>query len=146
MRTNDRTFDAAAFLRRAGADTASVRKFMQSGIDQTVAKYSILQGARLYRTVAVASPDGTQDRIVAAQAADELLNVAGVEASMVLYPTDNGGVFISARSMGEVNVQLIMEKLGGGGNKAVAAAQIDDIGPKQAAEALYAAIDDYFDS
>ena len=146
MRTNDRTFDAAAFLRRAGADTASVRKFMQSGIDQTVAKYSILQGARLYRTVAVASPDGPQDRIVAAQAADELLNVAGVEASMVLYPTDNGGVFISARSMGEVNVQLIMEKLGGGGNKAVAAAQIDDIGPKQAAEALYAAIDDYFDS
>ena len=91
-------------------------------------------------------PETTQNRIVAAQAADELLNVAGVDASMVMYPTEDGGVFVSARSIGEVNVQLIMEKLGGGGNRAAAAAQISDTGLKDAVARLFAAIDEYIDS
>ena len=146
LRTGDRTFDAAAYLRRAGADTVAVKKLLQNGMEQTVAKYKILQSARLYRGMAVAVPETTQNRIVAAQAADELLNVAGVDASMVMYPTEDGGVFVSARSIGEVNVQLIMEKLGGGGNRAAAAAQISDTGLKDAVARLFAAIDEYIDS
>lgn len=146
MRTGDRTFDAAAYLRRAGADTVSVKKLLQNGMEQTVAKYKILQSAGLYRNVAVAVPDTPQNRIVAAQAADELLNVAGVDASMVMYPTEEGGVFVSARSIGDVNVQLIMEKLGGGGNRASAAAQIDGMSLNEAVSRLYAAIDEYIDS
>lgn len=146
IRTGDRTFDAAAYLRRAGADTVAVKKLMQNGMEQTVAKYKILQRAQLYRSMAVAVPETPQNRIVAAQAADELLNVAGVDASMVMYPTEDGGVFVSARSIGDVNVQLIMEKLGGGGNRAAAAAQINGLTLKQAVEKLYAAIDEYIDS
>lgn len=146
LRTNYRTFDAAAFLRRAGADTVDVKKLMQSGLEQTVEKYKILQGARLYRSMAVAIPDKPHNRVVAAQAADELLNVAGVEASMVMYPTDDGGVFVSARSIGDVNVQLIMERLGGGGNRAAAAARLSDISLQDAAKKLFAAIDEYMDS
>ena len=115
-------------------------------MEQTVAKYKILQRAQLYRSMAVAVPETPQNRIVAAQAADELLNVAGVDASMVMYPTEDGGVFVSARSIGDVNVQLIMEKLGGGGNRAAAAAQINGLTLKQAVEKLYAAIDEYIDS
>ena len=146
LRTNDRTFDAAAFLRRAGADTAEVKKLMQSDIDQTVARYRIMQNAKLYRTVAIATPETPQNRTVAAQAADELLNVAGVGASMVMYPLSDGSVFVSARSIGDVNVQMIMEKLGGGGNKAAAAAQMSGIKLPQAVIKLYAAIDDYLDN
>ncbi len=146
MRTGDRTFDAAAYLRRCGADTVAVKKLMQNGMEQTVEKYKILQRAQLYRNVAIAVPETPQSRIVAAQAADELLNVAGVDASMVMYPTDDGGVFVSARSIGDVNVQLIMEKLGGGGNRAAAAAQINGLTLKQATEKMYAAIDEYIDS
>ena len=146
LRTNYRTFDAAAFLRRAGADTVDVKRLMQSGLEQTVEKYKILQCARLYRSVAVAIPDRPHNRVVAAQAADELLNVAGVDATMVMYPTEEGGVFVSARSIGNVNVQLIMEKLGGGGNRSAAAAQLDDINLQAAAEKLFAAIDEYMDS
>ena len=119
---------------------------MQSGLEQTVERYKILQGARLYRSMAVAIPDKQHNRVVAAQAADELLNVAGVEASMVMYPTDDGGVFVSARSIGDVNVQLIMERLGGGGNRAAAAAQLSDISLQDAAKKLFAAIDEYMDS
>lgn len=145
LRTGERTFDAAAFLRRAGADTVEVKKLMQSGIDQTVAKYRILQDARTYRSVAIAMPETPQDRIVAAQAADELLNVAGVEASMVMYPIDDG-VSVSARAIGDVNVQMIMEKLGGGGNRNSAAAQIKGVGLREGVAMLIKAIDEYMDS
>ena len=145
MRTGERTFDAAAFLRRAGADTIEVKKLMQSGIEQTVAKYKILQNARTYRSVAIAMPESAQDRIVAAQAADELLNVAGVEASMVMYP-DGDGVSVSARAIGDVNVQMIMEKLGGGGNRNAAAAQIKGVSLRDGVSMLIKAIDEYMDS
>lgn len=146
IRTGDRTFDAAAYLRRAGADTVAVKKLLQNGMEETVAKYKILQSARLYRGLAVAVPENPQNRIVAAQAADELLNVAGVDASMVMYPTEDGGVFVSARSIGDVNVQLIMEKLGGGGNRAAAAAQLSDLSIAEAEQKMLRAIDEYIDS
>ena len=145
LRTGERTFDAAAFLRRTGADTTEVKKLLQTDMKHTVEKYSILQSARLYRNIAVAAPQTPQDRIVAAQAADELLNVSGVDASMVVYPTDSG-VFISARSIGDLNVQMIMEKLGGGGNRNAAAAQLDGLELNAAVDKLYAAVDEYLDS
>ncbi len=145
LRTGERTFDAAAFLRRTGADTSEVKKLLQMDLDHTVEKYKILQSARLYRSIAVAAPEEAQDRVVAAQAADELLNVSGVDASMVIYPTQTG-VFISARSIGDVNVQMIMEKLGGGGNRNAAAAQLEGMSLPEAVDKLYAAVDEYMDS
>ena len=146
IRTGERTFEAAAFLRRAGADTAEAKKLLQSGLEQSVAKYKILQNTKLYRGTAIAVYDKAQNRIVAAQAADELLNIAGVETSMVMFPNEDGGVFVSARSIGDINVQLIMEKLGGGGTRSAAAALIEDMNIKEAESKLYAAIDEYIDS
>jgi c-di-AMP phosphodiesterase-like protein len=146
IRTGERTFEAAAFLRRMGADTAEVKKLLQNDMDQTVARYKILQNAKLYRgNIAVAVPEEQQDRIVAAQAADELLNISDVEVSFVVCPTEDGGANISARSIGDVNVQMIMEKLGGGGNRSAAAAQMKDISLRDAVNKLFEAIDEYLD-
>ena len=105
-----------------------------------------MQSAKLYRSVAIAAPGEPQNRIVVAQAADELLNISGVEASIVIAPDFKGTVYISARSIGDLNVQLIMEKLGGGGNRSAAAAQFKDSDVKTVLEKVYAAIDDYIDA
>lgn len=143
VRTGERTFEAAAFLRRAGADTSEVKKLLQTDMEHTVARYKILQTASIYRAdIAIAAPTEPQDRIVAAQAADELLNIAGVTASMVIYPMGDGDVFISARSIGELNVQLVMEALGGGGSRSSAAVQLHDVSVAQAVQMARKAIDD----
>ena len=144
IRTGERTFDAAARLRRTGADTAEVKKLLQTDMEDAIAKYKIMQSAQLYRKVAVAAPKEPQTRVVAAQAADELLNISGVEASIVVARDGKGRTFASARSIGELNVQLIMERLGGGGNRSAAAAQFDDCDVKEAVKRVYAAIDEYF--
>ena len=146
MRTGERTFDAAAFLNRAGADTITVKKILQNDMDDTVARYMILQKVRRYRdNIAIAVVEEPQDRIVAAQAADEMLNITGIQASIVIYPTEDGGVIISARSIGDVNVQLILEEFGGGGNKSAAGVQLDKISLRDAVNRLFAAIDNYLD-
>ena len=145
IRTGERTFDAAAYLRRAGADTTDVKRLLQTDMADTVARYKIMQSAELYRKVAIAAPRAPQDRIVAAQAADELLNISGVDASIVVAPDGKGGVFASARSIGELNVQIIMEKLGGGGNRSAAAAQFAGCDLETAVKKVYAAIDEYLD-
>ncbi|MEF9970905.1 MAG: DHH family phosphoesterase [Oscillospiraceae bacterium] len=145
MRTGERTFDAAAFLRRAGADTTAVKKLLQNGLDDTVARYKILQQVKRYRdNIAIAVIEEPQDRIVAAQAADEMLNIIGIQASLVIYPTVSGGVIVSARSIGDVNVQVLLEELGGGGNKSAAGLQMENITLREAVNKLFAAIDDYF--
>lgn len=145
MRTGGRTFEAAAFLRRAGADTAEVKKLFQNDLEGTIAKYAIIQNAKLYREkIAIAVVDHTVGRIVAAQAADELLNIIGIDTSFVLYP-DGERVIISARSMGDTNVQVILEKLGGGGNAAAAGGQISGKSLSQVATALPQAIDQYLE-
>ena len=146
IRTGERTFDAASYLRSAGADTTNVKKLLQTDIGDTVARYKIMQSAVLYRKVAIAAPDSPQNRIVAAQAADEMLNISGVDASVVIAPDGSGGVFASARSIGELNVQILMEKLGGGGNRSAAAMQMADTSVEDATKKVYAAIDDYFDT
>ena len=145
LRTGERTFDAAAWLRRAGADTIYVKKLLQNDMADTVARYKIMQNAELYRKVALAVPDEPQSRIVAAQAADELLNISGVEASVVIALDEKGSVFASARSIGEINVQILMEKLGGGGNRSAAAAQFEDTDLEEAAARVRMAIDEYLD-
>lgn len=144
IRTGERTFDAAAFLRRLGADTSDVKKLLQSDMEHTVARYKILQSAMVYRgNIAIAVQETEQDRVVAAQAADELLNISGIEASIVAYATKDGGVVISARSIGDVNVQLILEKLGGGGNKGAAGAQVSNMSLREAVNTICASIDEY---
>ncbi len=146
IRTGERTFDAAAYLRRCGADTVEVKRMMQRDMGDAVAKYRIMQGAELYRGVALAAAEETQNRVVVATAADELLNIAGVNASVVLAQDEKGMVFASARSIGDMNVQILMEKLGGGGNRSAAAAQFGDIGMTEAARRVCDAIDEYLDN
>ena len=144
MRTGERTFDAAAFLRRLGAEPASIKRLMQTDYDSTVTRYYILERAKIYRSnICIASVDRTVDRVTASQAADELLNISGVEASVVLYPMEDGGIYLSARSIGSINVQVLMEKLGGGGNMSAAAAQLPDRTTEEADVLLKAAIDEY---
>ncbi|MBQ8074824.1 MAG: DHH family phosphoesterase [Oscillospiraceae bacterium] len=143
IRTGERTFDAGAYLRRAGADTAEVKKLLQSDLEDTLAKYRILQGAQIYKGVAIAVPSEVTGRIIAAKAADELLNISGVEASIVIAPAPGGGCIASARSIGEMNMQIIMEKLGGGGNRSAAAAQLKDVDAPAARDMVLKAIDEY---
>jgi len=143
LRTGSRTFEAAAFLRRAGANTTDVKRMMQSDFDGTVARYDVVRQAELYRDgLVIAAPQQTVDRVIGAIAADELLNIAGVRASFVLYPVLDG-VVISARSIGDVNVQFILEKLGGGGNRNTAGAQVRERTHPEVMEQLKAALDAY---
>ncbi len=145
IRTGERSFDAAAFLRRCGADTAEVKKLLQSDYDSTIARYTILQKAFLYRPdLCVSIMDEPVGRVMAAQAADDMLNISGVEASVVMFPNGEGGVNVSARSIGSMNMQVLLEKLGGGGNKSAAGAQMKNITVAEARDKLTAAIDEYF--
>ena len=145
IRTGERTFDAAAYLRRCGADTTYVKRLLQNDMEDTVARYRIMQNAELYRNIAIAAPEETQNRVVAAQAADELLNISGVEASIVISPDGKGNIYASARSIGEINVQILMEKLGGGGNRSAAAAQFEETDLETVVARVRAAIDEYLD-
>ena len=143
LRTGGRTFDAAAFLRRAGADTTDVKRLLQSDMSTALARYSIVQKAKVYKAgIAIAASETAQNRIIAAQAADELLNISGIQASFVVFP-EGETTNISARSIGDVNVQVIVEKLGGGGNRSTAGAQIKGQSVRDVTKALIAAIDTY---
>ena len=145
VRTGERTFDAAALLRRMGADTVEVKKLLQNDFQDTMAKYQIIRSARLYRQeIAIAALNTGTSRVLAAQAADELLNISGISASFVLYP-DGDTVYVSARSIGDANVQIILEPLGGGGNTATAGAQLKDTTVKEALDRLVASIDKFFE-
>ena len=147
VRSGERTFEAAAFLKRLGADTIEVKKLLQSDFATTVARYKIIQSAVPYRDeIAIVAMDHPITRPLAAKAADELLNITGFQASFVLYPDGEDRVVISARSIGEANVQVILEKLGGGGNAATAGAQIKDATMAQVLERLKKSIDNYYDN
>lgn len=145
VRTGERTFEAAAVLRRLGADTTEVKKLLQNDFQGTMAKYQIIKSSRLYRQeIAIAALNTTTTRVLAAQAADELLNISGITASFVLYP-DEDQVIISARSIGSANVQMILEPLGGGGNAATAGAQIKDTTVKDTLDRLVESIDKFYE-
>ena len=145
VRTGERTFEAAAYLRQLGADTVEVKMLLQNDFQDTMAKYQIIKSARLYRQeMAIAALNSGTTRALAAQAADELLNISGITASFVLYP-DGDTVIISARSIGSANVQMILEPLGGGGNTATAGAQIKGSNVKDTLDALVASIDKFYE-
>ncbi|QEY34314.1 DHH family phosphoesterase [Caproiciproducens galactitolivorans] len=143
LKTGVRTFEAAAYLRRRGADTVEVKRMFSDTIDTYKAKYQIVSGAEILNECAIASADREfpDIRITSAQAADELLSIQGVNASFVLFPTGNV-VNVSARSLGEINVQLIMEALGGGGHLTMAGAQLSGMTVQQAREKLISVIQD----
>ncbi len=145
VRTGERTFEAAALLRQWGADTVEVKKLLQSDFQDTMAKYQIIKSSRLYRQeIAIAALNTATSRTLAAQAADELLDISGITASFVLYP-DGDTVYVSARSIGQANVQIILEPLGGGGNTATAGAQIRNCTVKEALDRLVASIDSFYE-
>ena len=145
VRTGERTFEAAASLRRLGADTTEVKLLLQNDFQDTMTKYQIIKSSRLYRQeIAVAALNTPTNRILAAQAADELLNISGITASFVLYPEEDQ-VIISARSIGSANVQMILEPLGGGGNTATAGAQVKNADVKEVLDRLIESIDRFYE-
>ena len=145
VRTGERTFEAAAVLRRLGADPVDVKMLLQNDFRDTMEKYQIIKSAVLYKQeIAIAPLTTTTSRVLAAQAADEILNISGITASFVLYP-DGEQVIISARSIGSANVQMILEPLGGGGNTATAGAQMKNVTVKEALDQLVASIDRFYE-
>ena len=146
LRTGGRTFEAAAFLRRAGADTTDVQRLFQNKLEEMVSRYDIIRRAEMYRddiAVSVVPQDGV-DRVAAAQASDELLGLQGVKASFVIYPNGED-VLMSARSLGDINVQVILEALGGGGNSTTAGGRISGSDVETVRQRLLEAIDHYFE-
>ena len=145
LRTSQRTFEAAGFLRDNGADTVEVRKLFSIDADMASLKNEIISESKIHNGFMVGSTlsDNKNLRIVTSSAADEMLNIEGVKASFVLSKIGVGKIQISARSLGEENVQLIMEKLGGGGHSTMAAAQIKGANIEQAKQMLLDAIDEY---
>lgn len=146
MKAGVRTFEAAAYLRRLGADTVEVKRLFAGSMDLCRLKGDIVASAQLYGRAAIstARPDGREGRVASAQAADELLSIKGVDASFVLFP-DGGGISVSARSLGDFNVQLVMESLGGGGHLTMAGAQLQELSMEQALGRVKEAIDHYLD-
>lgn len=128
-KTGVRTFEAAAFLRRNGADVTRVRKLFRDDAAEYKAKADAVSQAEIYRNYYAISvctgEDVASPTVVGAQAANELLNIKGIRASFILTPY-NGMIYISARSIDEVNVQVIMERMGGGGHLNIAGAQIEN--------------------
>ncbi len=144
LRAGVRTFEAAAYLRSRGASTVESKKLFSNDMDIFRSRNAIIDEAETYRECALSiAPEGIENiRLVTSQAADEMLNIEGVKASFVLYYNVDG-VNISARSYGEMNVQLIMEALGGGGHQTMSACQIADIDMDNALIKLKGAIDEY---
>ena len=144
LRTGGRTFEAAAFLRRAGADMSEVRRYFQSDLPSAVQRHDIIRNAEVYHgDIAIAQAQNQVSRVTASKAADDMLTLQGIQASIVLYGAGDG-VAMSARSLGEINVQVIVEQLGGGGNSESAGGYIPNTDMDTVHERLCAAIDKYF--
>lgn len=147
IKTGVRTFEAAAFLRRQGADTVEVKKLFSSSMHSYQDRVRLVASAEVYKRCAIVATDEPIEeiKIVAPQAADELLMITDVDASFVMYEY-NKGVSLSARSLGKMNVQMVMETLGGGGHQTMAGAQIENITIDAARTLLIEAIDKYNES
>lgn len=152
MRTGEATFEAAARLRKFGADTVLVKKLFATPMKSRLRKSKVVAGAEMYRGFAISVVEESFEdiRIVCSQAADEMLNISGVDASVTVYPIDNGWSY-SARSLGKINVQVLMENIGnkkddGGGHLTMAGAQLYNITKDEAVQKLHEAIDSYYDN
>lgn len=146
FQTGVRTFEAASFLRRAGADTTSVRQLFQDDINTFIAKAEVVKEAKVIDdriAISKLRKDSKDSVLIAAEAANDLLNINGIMASFVLAVSD-GRIHISGRSLGDISVQLILEKLGGGGHLSVAGAQLENVDIDEAEEVLKEAIREYF--
>lgn len=145
MNAGVRTFEASAFLRSKGADPIQVKKLFSGSVGAYKQRANIVATAELYENTAIAVniENDENTRLATAQAADELLGISKVAASFVLCRIEGGKINISARSLGQMNVQLIMEALGGGGHRTMAACQLAETDFDKATEKLRAAIDDY---
>lgn len=146
FKTGIKTFEAAAFLKKKGADTIRVKKLFKNSIDCYNARANVVSNMKLYRenmAIAILEDEIDNPLLVVAQACDELLNIDNINASFVLCKINNN-ISISARSFGEINVQIIMEKLGGGGHQSISATQIKDVTIEEAVNMLKGAIDEYF--
>ena len=142
IRAGVRTFEASAFLKRRGADTVEVKRLFAETLDSYIAKARLVSSAELYRGCAIActTEQFANQRIVSAQAADDMLMISDVNASFVLFES-GGRVNISGRSYGKINVQMILERLGGGGHLTMAGAQLSDVTMAEALNMLYDSID-----
>ena len=145
FKTGVRTFEAAAFLRRLGADTIDVKKLFADDLNTYLKRAEILKSAVVENGIAIAiCPLDIQDTVLAAQAADELLNITGIHTSFVLVKIDEE-IFISGRSLGEMNVQLILESLGGGGHMTMAGARLKIKSTEEAVAVLKESIAKYLE-
>lgn len=148
FKTGVRTFEAASILRRAGADTTSVKQLFEDDFNTVISRAETVKKAEIiYDTIAISTVENDSDdsQLIAAQAADELLGIKGITASFVLGVKNDTMIFISGRSMGDINVQVILEMLGGGGHMTVAGAQIEDTSLEEVRERLEKAIEEYFE-
>ncbi len=144
MKSGVRTFEAAAYLKKMGADTVTVKGFFANSIEAYQKKTMLVAAAEIYKRCAITESAvlGEDIRVVAPQAADELLTINGVDASFVIYKIGDI-INVSARSMGAMNVQLVMELLGGGGHQTMAAAQLKEESTTVAKRRLIEAIDNH---
>ena len=146
FKTGVRTFEAASFLRKQGVDTVAVKTLFQQDLQSYIKRGDIIKSSEIVRdNIAISLAPNSDDstHIIAAQAADELLNVKGIIASFVIF-NSNDGISISGRSLGGINVQVILEKLGGGGHLTIAGAQLPAATADEAKEKLISAIDEYY--
>lgn len=145
FKTGVKTFEAAAYLKRNGADTISVRRLFQSSFEDYAAKAEVVKNAKIFNdnmAISVLKKPVENPVVLIAQAADEMLSIEGIEVSYVLYAAGDN-VHISARSLGKINVQKLMEKLGGGGHQTGAAANLSNIDIKSAVKLLKETIEEY---
>ena len=148
LRTGSRTFDAASYLRAHGADTILVQKFLKEDVDTYIRRSKLIESVSFYRdgiAIAKGSEQDLYDQVIIAQAADTLLTMDGVIGSFVIAKRDEGVIAISARSLGNINVQVIMESLKGGGHLTNAATQLTGLTIDETEVRLKLAIDDYFE-
>lgn len=147
VKTGVRTFEAASFLRRFGLNPSEVRRLFNTNKSDYIHRAEIIKNSAAVKNdilVSISSEVYENMRVISSQAADEMLNLSGIRAAFVIYPAENS-VCISARSLGDINVQVITEKLGGGGHATVAGAQIKTKDTKAVYDMLIDAIDKYFE-
>jgi c-di-AMP phosphodiesterase-like protein len=148
LRTGSRTFDAASYLRAHGADTILVQKFLKEDVDTYLKRAKLIETVSFYRdgiAIAKGKENELNDQVIIAQTADTLLTMEGVLASFVISKRSEGVIGISARSLGNINVQVIMESLKGGGHLTNAATQLTGLTIEETEAKLKKAIDDYFE-
>jgi c-di-AMP phosphodiesterase-like protein len=148
LRTGSRTFEAASYLRSRGADTVLVQHFMKQDLSLYVKRSKLIERAKFFReeiAIATAEPGITYGPVVIAQAADTLLTMTGVSASFVISEREDGRIGISARSLGAINVQVIMERMNGGGHLTNAATQVEDMTLESAESLLIEILNEYYE-